>query len=63
MHGAIDPMIGAPQSERLYNAIVNKFGATRAEYYLLPNGTHGGGDFQTIETENRVIDFLNRNVQ
>jgi acetyl esterase/lipase len=58
MHGASDPMIGAPQSERLYNAIISKFGTSSAEYHLLPNGTHGGGDFTTTEAEDIVINFL-----
>ncbi len=62
MHGAKDPMIGAPQSERLYNAISAKFGTSSVEYHLLPNGTHGGGDFQTIEAEDTVINFLKKNL-
>ncbi len=62
MHGALDPMIGAPQSERLYAAITNKFGSSSAEYYLLPSGTHGGGDFETVAAEDTVIQFLNRHM-
>lgn len=58
MHGAKDPMIGAKQSERLRDAIINKFGSWAVEYYLLPNGTHGGWDFETQESEDRVINFL-----
>jgi len=62
MHGGQDPMIGAPQSERLYNAISTKFGTSSVEYHLLPNGTHGGGDFQTVEAEDTVINFLKKNL-
>ncbi len=62
MHGGIDPMIGAPQSERLYNAIISKFGIASATYYFLPKGDHGGGEFQEIDAENNVIEFLRKNL-
>ncbi len=62
MHGGQDAMIGAPQSERLRDAIVNKFGTSTVEYYFLPNGTHGGGDFSTTEAEDKVINFLKNNL-
>ena len=63
MHGAIDPMIWAKQSERLRNAITQKFGSWKVEYHLLANGGHGDGEFTTIQTEDIVIDFLKRNLQ
>ncbi len=62
MHGAIDPMIGAPQSEKLFNAIKQKFGEDRAKYYLLPGGTHGGGDFEKDEIQDIVVNFLKDNL-
>jgi acetyl esterase/lipase len=62
MHGGKDQMIGAPQSERLYNALISKFGTSSATYYFLENGTHGGGDFAEIDAENKVIDFLKANL-
>lgn len=63
MHGAIDPMIWAKQSERLRDAISNKFGSWMVEYHLLPNGDHGGGDFETQSTEDIVINFLKKNLK
>ena len=62
MHGGADPMIGHFQSERLRDALLAKFGSSSVEYHLLPNGTHGGGDFQTTAAEDLVIDFLKRNL-
>jgi len=58
MHGGKDCNIGANQSVRFYTAITNRFGASKATYQLLPNGTHGGGDFTLVSTETTVINFL-----
>lgn len=63
MHGAKDQMIGAPQSERLYEALKNKFGTSTVEYLNLPEGTHGGGAFKEISAEDVVVDFLKRNLK
>lgn len=63
MHGAQDPMIGAKQSERLVDAITAKFGSWAVEYHLLPNGTHGGGDFETQASEDIVINFLKKHLR
>ncbi len=60
MHGAKDPMIWAKQSERLRDAIINKFGTWSVEYHLLPNGDHGGWDFETQASEDMVVNFLKK---
>ncbi len=62
MHGAIDPMIWAKQSERLRDAIIEKFGSWTVEYHLLPKWDHGGGDFKITQTEDIVISFLKKNL-
>lgn len=59
MHGARDPYIGAEQSRRLHRAIQSFGGSPRLELDVLPEGTHGGGDFEREETMARVIAFLN----
>lgn len=58
MHGGKDSTIGANQSVRLHNAIIDKFGLARSTYVFLPNGTHAGGDFLLPSTEKTVIDFF-----
>lgn len=63
MHWAIDPMIWAKQSERLKDAIISRFGSWAIEYHLLPNGDHGGGDFETQATEDIVINFLKKHLK
>lgn len=63
MHGAKDPMIWAKQSERLRDAIIDRFGTWSVEYYLLPNGDHGGGDFKLQSSEDIVIRFLKKHLQ
>lgn len=58
MHGALDPFIAAEQSRRLYAAL-QAFGTSpRLELEVLPQGTHGGGDFEKPETMAKVIAFL-----
>ena len=58
MHGALDPFIAAEQSRRLHRALAN-FGTTpRLELDILPNGMHGGADFERPERMERVIAFL-----
>ncbi|MEN9852504.1 MAG: Carboxylesterase NlhH [Candidatus Parcubacteria bacterium] len=63
MHGAKDQMIGYPQSEKLRDALISKFGTSSVVYYLLPNGAHGGGDFANVDAENKVIDYLKQQIQ
>ena len=58
MHGAIDPFIGRGQSGRLFSALLSRRGATTLEYVLLPEGSHGGGDFTEPEAMDRVVRFL-----
>lgn len=62
MHGAIDPMIWAKQSEKLRDGIIQKFGSGAVEYYLLPKWDHGGWDFETIEAENTVVNFFKKHL-
>ena len=59
MHGARDPYIGAEQSRRLHRAISAFGGSPRLELDVLPEGTHGGGDFERPEAMARVVGFLN----
>ena len=58
MHGARDPYIGAEQSRRLHRALADFGGSPRLELDLLPNGTHGGGDFELPKTMAKVVSFL-----
>lgn len=58
MHGAKDPFIGAMQSRRLHAAIAAHGTAPRLDHEVLPEGTHGGGDFDKPRTMARVIAFL-----
>lgn len=58
MHGAQDPLIGHGQSLRLLNALAARRPPPRLEYVLLPEGDHGGGDFRSPRTRDRVLDFL-----
>ena len=62
MHGAQDPYIGRGQSERLRDALVAR-GRASVDYHLLPEGTHGGGDFQKAPATETVIDFLQKNLK
>lgn len=61
MHGAKDQLIGRGQSERLRDALLAR-GGSSLEYHLLPEGTHGGGDFQKDPATRTVIDFLKKNL-
>ncbi len=63
MHGKEDTLVGYPQSERLRNAIQNKYWPTSLEYILLPHGTHGWGDFEDISAEDTVVKFLKKNLK
>ena len=58
MHGGRDPFIAAEQSRRLHRALASFGGSPRLELDVLPNGTHGGGDFERPETMARVVGFL-----
>jgi acetyl esterase/lipase len=58
MHGGRDPFIAAEQSRRLYRALASFGGSPRLELDVLPDGTHGGGDFERPETMARVVAFL-----
>lgn len=60
MHGDSDPLIGAPQSVRLRNALHERFGPGAAEYHLLPDTGHGGGAFETDWAQDLVVGFLRR---
>jgi acetyl esterase/lipase len=60
MHGAQDALISAIQSERLRDALKTKFGANAAEYYYLNKGGHGGGEFESAQTEAIIMAFLNQ---
>lgn len=58
MHGALDPYIAADQSRRLYAALARFGTAPQLDLDVLPDGTHGGGDFERPGTMKRVVDFL-----
>jgi acetyl esterase/lipase len=58
MHGGRDNVIADRQSERLYDAIIKKFGAAKAAYIFYPDADHGSDDFQTKEATDQVINFL-----
>ena len=58
LHGAKDPYIAAAQSRRLHDALAAHGGAARLELEILPEGTHGGGDFAQPQTMARVVTFL-----
>jgi acetyl esterase/lipase len=58
MHGGRDPYIGAEQSRRLHRALEDFGGSPRLELDVLPEGTHGGGDFERPETMAKVLAFL-----
>lgn len=58
MHGALDPFIAAAQSRKLHAALASFGTAPRLELGVLPQGTHGGGDFEQPAAMARVIAFL-----
>ncbi len=58
MHGAKDPYIAAKQSWRLHNAIKAFGTCPELQIDILPEGTHGGGQFEEPGAIGRVIDFL-----
>ncbi len=60
MHGDSDPLIGAPQSVRLKDALQGRFGPGAAEYHLLPDTGHGGGAFDQGWAQDLVVGFLER---
>jgi acetyl esterase/lipase len=60
MHGDRDPLIAHPQSERLRDALQEKFGSRAAEYCLLPDTGHGGGAFESDRVKDLVVGFLKR---
>ena len=62
MHGDRDPLIGAPQSVRLRDALQRKFGPAAAEYHLLPDSGHGGGAFDSDRYQGLVVKFLRRHL-
>lgn len=59
MHGALDPYIAAAQSRRLHAAVAAFGTASRLDLDILPEGTHGGGEFEAPQTMQRVVEFLN----
>jgi acetyl esterase/lipase len=62
MHGSEDPLIAPKQSERLRDALREKYGEDACDYYLLEEGGHGGSEFDRPEIRAIVIDFLNRHL-
>jgi acetyl esterase/lipase len=58
MHGARDPYIAAAQSRRLHLALAAHGTASRLDLDILPQGTHGGGEFAEPQAMQRVTDFL-----
>jgi acetyl esterase/lipase len=58
MHGALDPYIAAAQSRRLHAAVAAHGTASRLDLDILPDGTHGGGEFEEPQTMDRVVAFL-----
>jgi hypothetical protein len=58
MHGALDPYIAAAQSRRLHAAVAVFGTTTRLDLDILPFGTHGGGEFEELQTMDRVVAFL-----
>jgi acetyl esterase/lipase len=58
MHGALDPFIAAGQSRRLHAAIAAFGTSPQLELEVLPQGTHGGGDFEQPRAMARVVAFL-----
>ncbi len=58
MHGAKDPYIAAAQSRRLHAAVAAHGTASRLDLDILPDGTHGGGEFEDPQTMARVTRFL-----
>jgi acetyl esterase/lipase len=63
MHGALDPFIAANQSRRLHKALADYGTSPRLELDILPNGTHGGGDFEKPEAMARVVSFLTQSFE
>ncbi len=57
-HGLADCTVPYNQSKILYVALVNAKGTTDIKYELLTNSGHGTGKFETAETINKMIDFL-----
>jgi acetyl esterase/lipase len=58
LHGALDPLIAAGQSQRLHDAVAAFGTCPRLEFSVLPGGTHGGGDFQRPGAILRTLGFL-----
>lgn len=58
MHGARDPYIAAAQARRLHAAVAAFGTASRLDLDILPDGTHGGGEFEDPATLDRVSAFL-----
>ncbi len=58
MHGARDPLIAARQSERLREAIAASPASGGVRLEILPNGTHGGGEFRDPAAIGEVIAFF-----
>ena len=58
MHGALDPYIGAGQARRLHAAVAAFGTASQLDLDILPEGTHGGGEFEWPQTMDKVVAFL-----
>ena len=53
MHGALDPYIAAAQARKLHAAVAAFGTASRLDLDILPEGTHGGGEFDEPQAMDR----------
>jgi acetyl esterase/lipase len=60
LHGALDPLIAARQSQRLAAGLAGFGTCPRLELAILPDGTHGGGGFRAPAVLERVLRFLSQ---
>lgn len=58
MHGAKDPYIAAAQSRRLHAAVASRGTQSQLNLDILPDGTHGGAEFEEPQTMTKVTRFL-----
>lgn len=59
-HGNADTICPISQSERLYQAIIEKAGEEKVEFDILEGAEHGDSDFETAENMERIVEFLRR---
>jgi acetyl esterase/lipase len=60
MHGKLDPKVSYLQANKLKTGIQSRFWTEYAEYHILDQWAHWGGEFETKETEDKVILFLRK---